>query len=233
MSELVSQHRFNTFADTGALDSTLADHVAKILSRDIESRGAATLAVSGGSTPFGFFQTLSRATLNWQLVTITLVDERWVPPQHADSNEKLVRDHLLKNNAASATLIGLWTGDDTPQAGLHQCEQTLAELQWPLSVVVLGMGADGHSASWFPNGDNLAEQLSLNNKSLCATGQGAQPRITLTLAAALNCHSLVLHFTGSEKREVYERAFDELPVILPISAVLGQEKKPVDVYWCP
>ena len=93
---------WQTCANRAELDLLLANHIAGRLRRDIAERGQASLAVSGGSTPKGMFHTLSHCELDWSQVFVTLVDERWVAPDNEDSNERLVRDHLLQHRAASA-----------------------------------------------------------------------------------------------------------------------------------
>ena len=84
------------------LAQKLALSVSKQLNACIDDKNKACLAVSGGKTPIAFFQQLSQQTIEWSKVTIILVDERWLPTVHTDSNEKLVRDHLIQKNAKQA-----------------------------------------------------------------------------------------------------------------------------------
>jgi 6-phosphogluconolactonase len=98
---------WKTFGTAGELDRALAVHIAEGLRRDIDSRGSASLAVSGGSTPKHMFELLSACELDWSRVWITLVDERWVSTSSEDSNERLLRENLLQHSAAAAQLTGI------------------------------------------------------------------------------------------------------------------------------
>ena len=157
------------FDDRPALDSALASHIAGLLAADIEQRGKASLAVSGGSTPKGMFAALSRQHLPWNQVWITLVDERWVEADSPDSNEKLVRENLLQNAAAEANFIGLKGSGADAATGLAEVTARMEALPLPLSCAVLGMGGDGHTASWFPRARNLAELI--DPQGTCGTGR--------------------------------------------------------------
>ena len=223
------------YDDRNTLAAALADRVAADLRRAVTERGKASLVVSGGSTPRPFFEQLSRRPLPWSHVQVTLADERWVPADDDASNERLVRRHLLVERAATATLIGLKTPDATPEAGRGACEQALARIARPFDVVVLGMGGDGHTASLFPEAPELEAGLDPSSRRACLAVRppaAPHPRMSLTLAALLDSRRLVLHITGEEKWEVYERASEPGPATeLPIRAVL--ESGRVEVWWAP
>ncbi len=222
-----------SYASREALDVALAGHIAGLLAADIERRGNASLAVSGGSTPKGLFARLSRAELDWSQVWITLVDERWVEADHADSNERLVRENLLQHSAAGARFVGLKSPGDDAVAGLAASEAKLAPLPRPFSCVVLGMGGDGHTASWFPQATNLGELLDPASNAVlgaCDPVTAPHQRITLTLPAVLDAREIIIHITGDEKREVLARASEER---YPIAAVSEQTRTPVCTWWAP
>jgi 6-phosphogluconolactonase len=179
--------------------------------------------VSGGSTPKLFFETLSRFDIPWSRITVTLVDERQVPETSSRSNAKLVRENLLQNSAAGAEFVPLFENPDAENIGT-------------LDVVVLGMGSDGHTASFFPHGSNLGEALNpkagkrIVEMSAPAAGE---PRLTFKLPALLDASLLCLHIEGQEKRDVLNKALAEGPVeAMPVRAVL-RSKKPLTLYWCP
>ena len=210
------------FADRERLAWHLASDICSALRRLIEANGKATLAVSGGSTPILFFDKISQMGIPWSHVTVTLVDERQVPETSERSNARLVREHLLKNKAAEARFVPLF---DNPQA----------EAAAPFDVVVLGMGNDGHTASFFPGGDTLAEALDPKTArrivEMNAPGAG-EPRLTFTLPVLLEAGYLILHIEGPEKRAVLDKALAEGPAgEMPVRAIL-RGKTPVTLYWC-
>ncbi|PCJ87604.1 MAG: 6-phosphogluconolactonase [Hyphomicrobiales bacterium] len=227
----------NLFEDKDALANGLADHVAETLNDALQASGRALLAVSGGSTPKRFFQALSQKDLDWSGVTVTLVDERWVDDTDDRSNARLVKQNLLQNKAAAAQFMPLYTGDSSPQEGIATLEESFAELNMPLTVSILGMGTDGHTASFFPDGDQLDAAVDLENSAnfitMAAPGAG-EPRITFTLQALLKSSLLCLHIEGEEKQMVLVEAHENEPVNeMPIRAVLRQDQTNLTVYWCP
>jgi 6-phosphogluconolactonase len=224
---------WKTFGTAGELDRALAVHIAEGLRRDIDSRGSASLAVSGGSTPKHMFELLSACELDWSRVWITLVDERWVSTSSEDSNERLLRESLLQHSAAAAQFVGLKSGHEDARDAIAEITGRLKAIPRPLTTVVLGMGGDGHTASWFPMAANLRELLDAGNTNLVAASDpvtAAHQRMTLTLATVLDCLEIAVHITGEEKRSVLENAGREG---YPIAAVLEQHTTPATIWWAP
>lgn len=178
----------------------LAEFIAEQLRQALVLRSRATLIVSGGRTPLAMWQALCRLPLDWRRVDITLADERWVPPDHPASNEALVRQHLLQGLAADAHWVPLYNGAVTPQAALPALEALLVScIQWPADVVVLGMGADGHTASWFP-GQELPEDGGLCMAVAAPPAPNVtEPRVSLTPRALLDARCLIVHLQGLDK----------------------------------
>jgi 6-phosphogluconolactonase len=228
----------HSFTDCDAQAVALAERVATLLREALSNRGHALLAVSGGSTPKDFFAQLSRESLDWSKVRITLVDERWVPDTDDRSNAKLVQTTLLKNAAAAASFVPLYTDAPTPEDGLAATTARINALQLPFDAVVLGMGDDGHTASFFPGGDRLADALDLAGTAPVVpmrAPDAGEPRITLSLPTLLNTRSLFLLVAGDKKRAVLADARLGLGAArdYPVRAVLTQQQVPVAVYWCP
>jgi len=226
-----------TFPDREALAAALAEEVAEALRAEIADGGAATLAVSGGSTPKLFFHALSKAELDWATVTVTLVDERWVPDTEERSNARLVHEHLLQNAAAAATFVPLYVDASAPEGALHEVQETIADLPGPLTVAILGMGDDGHTASFFPGGDRLDDAIDPSGVALVVSMRAPaaiEPRITLTLPVLLAAKKLVLHVEGEAKKDVLDKALASRDAAeMPIRAVIANARKPLETVWAP
>ena len=222
------------FANGDELAAALAAYVAAALKARLAKDGVATLALSGGTTPIKFFQQLALQDLNWRNITVTLVDDRWVAEHSPRSNAGLIREHLLQGPAAAARFIPLVTGHVTPEEGRDHAEQTIAALHLPFAAVVLGMGDDGHTASFFPQGDRLdaavTPDFTHHVETMRAEAAG-EPRVTLTLPSLMAADVVALHIEGQDKRSVLEAAMQPGPVQnMPVRAVLPH--KP-DIFWCP
>lgn len=224
---------WQTFSSREALDSALARHIARLLSDAVVDRGRASLAVSGGGTPKGMFAQLAAADIAWEHVWLTLVDERWVTADDPDSNERLVREHLLQGPAASAHFVGLKTPASKPADGLAATTIAFGTVPQPLDCVVLGMGGDGHTASWFPQAENLRELLDPGNPAplgICDPVTAPHLRVTLTLPVVLQSSEIILHMTGEEKRAVLA---DAARREYPVAAITEQQANPATIWWAP
>ncbi len=218
------------FTDAGALAIALAQAVEDDLRAALRARGHASLVVSGGSTPRAFLRELARRDLEWSRVVVTLADERWLPPQHARSNQRMLHETLLQDAAAAARFVPLHRDGMTPEAAAAEVGAAIARMGMPFDVVVLGMGLDGHTASLFPDGDRLAEALDAHGTAWVSSMRAAsidEARITLTLPALVTARQLYLHIEGIDKL----RAYAALDAASPLGAVLAAA--PVDVYWAP
>lgn len=207
-----------------ALANTLAGEIADFLRRD----GHATLCVPGGTTPAPVFDTLSGVDLDWGRVAVVLNDERWVAEDSPRSNTRLLRSTLLKDRAAAARLVPLHDPAPEPEDRIGPLAEGLAP-HLPISVLLLGMGADMHTASLFPDGDRLAEALSPQAPPLVAmrAPSAPEPRVTLTapvLRGALSIHVLI---AGADKRAALHRAQTLTPAEAPIRIVLDA----ATVHW--
>ena len=228
---------FIEFKDGEQLATHLASRIQQILQRAVEGQGQAGLVVSGGTTPIRFFRQLSRRDLPWEHITIIPADERWVAPHHPDSNENLIRSHLLQHKASAARFIGLKNSARTAAEGVAECERRLAAFPAPPEATVLGMGLDGHTASLFPHSHGLEAALDLDSGSTCAAicpTTAPHDRITLTLPFLLSSRHLFLHLEGKDKRRVYTKALaDGDSSSMPVRLILSRADKPVTVYWAP
>ena len=223
-----------TFAHPSQLDSALAAAIAARLDTAIAERGEAWLVVSGGRTPLGLFNQLAQRPLAWNKVKVTLADERWVDNQHSDSNEKLVREHLLVGAAAAAEFVPLKTAAEPGEQVLSDLDDTLMRAP-RFAALVLGMGDDGHTASLFPGAAALARGLDMNSgRSVVAVEPLTAPhlRISLTLPRLLDSDEIFIHIVGDSKQQVLAAAqADGAVEALPIRAILRQQAAPVSLYW--
>ena len=225
------------YADTDTLSRELAMQIAANLGLALGARGLASLVVSGGRSPVRLFEILRTQPLEWGRVCIALADERWVDPQDAASNERLVRDVLLQDHAAPARFHGLKNGAPTPDLGAVSAWETFARVPRPFDTVILGMGDDGHTASLFPGSPNLPSALNASAAAGCVgmwSPVPPQPRLSLNLTALLDSRRIVLLISGEAKWRTYAAACAAGPEEhMPVRAVLRQSRTPVDVLWSP
>ncbi|MEP5765969.1 MAG: 6-phosphogluconolactonase [Halieaceae bacterium] len=228
----IELHEFDSNA---VLSENLAECIASALEGALNLRDRATLAVSGGSTPKPLFAALSRCELDWSRVSITQVDERWVEEDHSDSNARLVREHLLQNNAAAAHFISMKLPGTDAFAAEQDVRDKLAAFAESIDVVVLGMGDDGHTASFFPAADTLAQALDPAGTDLCLAVRppvAPHDRMTLSLPALLAARQLYLHITGENKYAVLQQALAGDDVMeLPIRSVFQRADNPLQIFY--
>lgn len=225
------------FPDPSALEAAAASFIAAKLDRALATQQTASIIVTGGSTPGGIYGKLSRATLDWKRVEITLSDERWADPLSPASNEHLVRTRLLQNNAANARFIPLMSAEPGPETGAAVAERRLAAMRWPMDLVLLGMGADGHFASLFPHSPVL--QAGFDSRDRCIAVPAGSPapaesRLSLTLRALLDSRIIVIVAIGKTKRQAFEHALAGGDFrSIPVAVLLRQNNIPVHFLWAP
>ncbi len=224
------------FESGEALAAALAARVAGALVDRLQTAPRAGLAVSGGTTPVRFFQALAKQQIDWRSVDVTLVDERWVGEQSERSNARLVREHLLHGGAAAARFVSLTTPGSPPEDGVDEVAARIDALPLPFAAVVLGMGEDGHTASFFPKGDGLAAALdprTTNRAAVIRAPAASEPRITLTFPVLRAASLLLLHIEGEAKLRTLRAAEQTGPIEdMPIRAFL-RGGQPLEVFWRP
>jgi 6-phosphogluconolactonase len=216
-------------AASAAAAARIAGHIDSQLQRDDQAH----IVVSGGTTPGKCFGYLSAYELAWDKVEIALSDERWVPNDHDDSNEKLVRETLLVNAATAASILPIYQEDMSVDERCDSLQDKLPKNGFASSLV--GMGADGHFASLFPDADCLDAGLSVDNHRFympVRTAASPHPRISMTLHALLQSDEILLLFFGDDKLAVFEAAIagDKQ---YPITTLLEKVEPNVTLYWAP
>jgi 6-phosphogluconolactonase len=227
----------HVFGSAVTLAQALAQSVADDLRRGLSVRNCAVLALSGGTTPGEFMRELSQQVLDWNRVTVTLVDERWVAPDDERSNARLLRENLLTNRAANALFVPLYCDAPDPETALPRIAARIAALPLPFDAVVLGLGEDGHTASFFPDGDQLAHALDTHGTAQVLSMRApdaVEPRITLSMPTVLDARTVYLHIQGEKKRSVFAQVIAAQGALAasPMRVVLDHATTPIQVFWC-
>jgi len=221
---------FIEYPDSEMMMLDVADALASELADHLRRDDRVSFCVPGGTTPGPVFDVLSEQALDWDRVTVFLSDERWVPADSPRSNTKLIMERLITSRARRAQFVPLYAGAPTPEDYIDDLARGI-EPHLPITLLLLGMGTDMHTASLFPGADRLADALADDAPVLVPMrGGGApEPRVTLSarvLKAALSTHIVI---TGAAKREALEKA-QSLPVEeAPVRAVLSG----ATVHWAP
>ena len=223
--------QLNSYETAADMMQSLSAEIASQLSAALALRDRACLAVPGGSTPGPLFDLLSQAQLDWTKVTVMLTDERWVPSDSPRSNTGLIKNRLLVNAASAAQYIPLYAAGLDHVSGAHALTQQVAP-NLPLDVLVLGMGADMHTASLFPGAPELSfaqHELADAVMPMVPVSSDLEPRVTLSaqaLEAALQTHVLIL---GDDKKAALLHAQTQSPADAPIAQFLPNAA----VHWSP
>lgn len=227
--------RENIFTDKAKLELELAEEISQKLDLELKNKGEANLLVSGGSTPKKLYEILSNKKIDWKNVSIGLIDERFVATNTEESNELLIKNTLLKNKAADAKFIGLIFNLNDYKENLNITISKHKPFYKSITCSILGMGSDGHTASLFPNfeevytDDNIyGDKMIINTK---ATSEPSK-RISYTKAKILSSKHLFLYFNGKEKLDVFNSAKENKNAsIRPISAFIHQNINTLNVFY--
>jgi len=219
------------YPDTEMMAMDLANVLAAELMAILNTKERVTLVVPGGTTPGPVFDILCGVPIHWERVNVMLTDERWVPETHARSNTRLLKERLLVDKAATATLIPMYLDFDTPEAALPDLSRLIGPLL-PIDVLLLGMGEDMHTASLFAGPDRLADAFDASAPLLMPmrTDGPDEPRVTLTAPVLHGAMTTHVVFTGKSKNKALKAARKlNDPMKAPISAFL----KGSTVHWAP
>lgn len=198
---------FLDYPDYDTLMMGIAKIVAKQLVDTLAQKGAATLAVPGGTTPAPFLERLSLMKMDWHNVRVLMTDERLQPEDPFRSNFRMVEHYLSQNASRKAQLLPMASIDQTPQQALDAGTELYAP-HLPIDVLVLGMGADMHTASLFPDAPELMAALSPDAPPLMVMNSPSQPeaRISLTAPVLTNAKNTHVLISGPQKLAAYIEA---------------------------
>jgi 6-phosphogluconolactonase len=224
------------YDDAAEMADAVAGDIQFVIESALDARGAAVIALSGGKTPIPIYEKLAKAKLDWKRVTIVPADDRIVPLGDALSNVTMIGKAFIPKGARVLPLVSEAAADH--KAAGRAADARLQDVHWPLDLCLLGMGADGHTASIFP-GPDYDEALS-GPRERRALGVLPEPlpedapvaRVTLSRAGIVSARALMVALSGGEKRRVLEQAIaDGASSRYPIGRVLADVELPVDVHW--
>ena len=221
---------FLSYKSVKDLMRTLVKDVKLDLEQAIKHKNTATFVVPGGTTPGPLFDLLSTTDIEWNKVTVFSTDERWVETDSPRSNFGLIKRRLLKGPASNANLLALFQKNKNSIDGAHSLSKSVSK-HLPIDVLILGMGTDMHTASLFPNAEELIFAQSINAPAvvpIIPTNRSLEPRVTLSaksLETAFKTHVLVI---GDDKKVAIKKAVTLEPSSAPISQFLNN----AFVHWC-
>ncbi len=228
--------QWHDYGSNSEMAAAVVEHIGVVIKDAIEARGEALIVLPGGTSPVAVFERLAPANIAWNRVTIIPTDDRLVPATSPLSNFAMIARHFLPTGAQVISIVA--EGEVDYRAAGISANAQLSDLRWPPDLVWLGVGADGHTASIFP-GPDLEEALdgptarrALGLMPDPLPSEAPVPRVTLSRPAILSGRTLLLTFSGAEKRAVVERALKEGPLSrTPIGRVLADAKAPIDIRW--
>ncbi len=200
-------------SDRAALVARAADLVEGKIKEAAAERGFCSLALAGGSTPRPLYEELSRRSLPLAQLHLFFGDERYVAPDHRDSNYRMVRQAWLEPAGFPvANIHAMDTNAAEPVEAakahalmLKRIFQVESEVPPQFDIVLLGMGDDGHTASLFPGTDALA----VSDRWVTVGYKGDDPRLTLTLPVLNRARSVMFLVSGANKQTALSHVFSE------------------------
>ncbi len=218
----------HVFQNIEELSQAFADFAATTLQNTLAHKPQATLVVPGGNTPRHYLPALAKCKLPWDRITVTLSDERWVDVTDEQSNEHLVKQHLMSHLPENTRFVGLKTRHDNPFSAVEEIHQRLDKLPLPLSLTVLGLGEDGHIASLFP-GMN-PDLTDTHHCVAVAPPIAPSPRVSLSLSMLTESENIVLVVTGKTKRRLLDQLSEHPDQKIPLTWLLQHTQSPVIVF---
>ncbi|MCY4303245.1 MAG: 6-phosphogluconolactonase [Aestuariivita sp.] len=218
------------YSNRQVLVTNLATFLISELEAHLRQNDQVSFVVPGGTTPRPVFEHLHSANLDWQRINVFLTDERWVPINNPRSNAGMIGQYFLKNKAARANFFAYYNCTQSINEAVDFTTKKLTPML-PITVLLMGMGVDGHVASLFPGTAELATALAPDAPVLLPQRPQTESEVRVSLSArtlnsALSKHLLIF---GDLKRQVLEQAIDFDQKEMPVNAVLSN----TTVHWAP
>ena len=219
----------SVFATRDALMQAAADRLEAALREGIAARGAACIALSGGSTPEPAYVALAARDLDWPKIRFAMVDERFVASDDDASNEKMLRRALAPALAKGADLLPLFSSG-SPADAAKRADAIYAPLH--IDAALMGMGDDMHTASWFPGaaGEALSDARSVV-AVYAPMATGCADRLTLTQSAIARAGRVFLLISGESKRATLDAALALHAEDAPVVALFSDCERQPEVLW--
>ncbi|WP_313588392.1 6-phosphogluconolactonase [Aquidulcibacter sp.] len=216
---------FLSFPSRSAAEEALAAALEAGV-RDAHADGRrARIALSGGSSPELAYRAFAAKDLDWSKVDIALVDDRWVDLDQAGSNQAMIERAFA--SATGITIFGMKLPNASPKLAQAELDGVYRALR-PFDVIVLGMGPDAHTASWFPASPDLAACLDSQGSatvlgvdaSLAPVAAPYPERMTVTLPVVSEAQQILILLFGADKKQILQQALEAPVTNAPIKAVL-------------
>jgi 6-phosphogluconolactonase len=218
------------FNSEKVLLDTLLGNIESSINNDIALKGEASILLSGGSTPLALYERFKELAIKWGKVKIGLVDDRYVPVTDKDSNYCNIKKSLGEDIVSKAFFSPLVVNLTNENQNLLLSNKANADFLNAKTLVLLGMGTDGHTASLFPNTASLLEGLQNKKPQLLISSAPFNPikRITHNRTSILLANHLILYIKGVEKKRVFDNAHN---LKTPISLFTNQKNPVLNIYW--
>lgn len=233
--------KINTYSNMQALSETVSIDIMSKLAVALTRNGKASLMLSGGSTPRETYTLIGQSNFVWHNVDVGLVDDRWVGPTSPGSNAAMIHQNFLSKTNVHTKFHPLKTASDDLEVGCEVVNLMYHKIYRPFTCLVLGMGLDGHTASWFPQAEGIEEALNPRSSKIVVPVRPKQSevtgdyleRATLTLSAVNEAKNVYLLITGQKKLDLFNRVLAEPNSELPIRAAIDTLGARLNVFWAP
>lgn len=219
------------FKTADSLEKELLNSIETNIRISLKENNEALILLSGGSTPLSLYKKFKEIKkIDWSKIKFGLVDERWVNNSSKDSNFYNISEALGGQITEKSTFIPLVYDELNEQKNISQAKKANIEFLGKKTIVILGMGTDGHTASLFPDNSKTEIAISQLTPNILENIAPVSPknRITHNLKSIFNSKKVILYIKGQEKKDVLEKSKIDL---LPISYVINTLSTQVETFW--